>query len=1742
MNTKQTQPDTIILTQTVTPKTVYFESRLNGDQEEKPTFFLNFTKGGALLAAILFFILPHLATSQTCTSPILNFTNPTLISGVAGNVGSVYRFNNVMTGANALVTIEAKSHSDIEIYMMDAGSVTYGGYNSAFQPIIDYNWINNDGTFDPAGEKSVTFNVAFVSSSTGIPIELNELSVTALDVDGSNDEVREFVETTGFQSYELQNNTTLTLSGALRAKGDIAVVPGIDETELGAMISFKYENRSSFTITIGGDYNGSTYDFADYDVFNTDEKRHNSIYMKCYNFNTSIECPSVMASGGGTYCSGEAQTLTATTSGGTGTCALQWQVSNDNEVWQNINGATSNSFTTPVLNADVYYRATYTCDGNTDCGTMYSTVQAMTINSSPTANAGADENLCRFFSTNLNASASGGAAPYNYSWSHAPGTGNNKVVSPLNTTTYFVTVTSNNGCNDIDQVTITVNDCYEICGNGIDDDGDGNADCDDPDCGPSVDLGSNLNNCVSTDITLTATAWDGDGAYSFAWSHGLGTGNNKTVAPATTTTYSVTVTSGSGCTATDQVTVTIVPCSENCYNNIDDDGDGLVDCDDPDCNAVAAPQLSPDVYTTCPGIPYSNRVTYNDNNLQNPDFSIVGQPTHGTVTIDETGKFIYTPSGLDCTTDNFVYQVCNQLSGCCATTTVDITLGDNTFPVLTNVPADLTISCDDIVPDVPTVTGFDECPGLYITYQESSDQHYLGACESYTITRTWTAEDFCGNQVSQSQNISVMDLTKPEIFQVYTLENGKRLVAGVSQRVTNHWKYVPFPITFDAAPIILSQVTTNNDQAAVVTRQRNATMQGFELRLSEEEAADGVHNNESVSWIAIEPGALDGNMELVAGTFANVGDEWATLNYGHSFGSAPQLFASIITDKEMDAAEIRYRNLNGNSAELFIQEEKSADAEILHADENISFIALGSGQRLFDRMGTDFGESGSVDVNHAWKTISLANRYTKPVVICGGMTMNGGAAATVRVRNVTSTSFEVRVQEWDYLDGNHSNETLSWMVIEGSIPGNQGYYCSGNSVNNLQPNVNVFALDNCDDIAAFGYQENETNTGNGLLTTRTWMAIDDCGNTALVSRFDTCLVAAVRVKSMLYGAVMNTVGTTMRDDLRAKEIIPIQEPYSEMNSFSHVEYQHEEADNQGSNEPMITICMDENGTPTTMEVKKSELQQYLNSGALVGDCADNPNGKVTICHNAGEHNQRTITVSQNALITHLNHGDECGPCTGDGNNMPQGAANAAYKTVANGNWSDPATWENGNVPPYININNTVISITNHVTVQSSDIKLKNGSELYLTMGSLTMENGDFETEQSAIYIENSIFDGSNAGSFRINKSGGKLIAKNSEIYVGQNFTNKGTRILDEVKLDIGESWYSDSGLDSLRKVCAVIDNNFSNSGGAITYMEDVKINLTYGSFWSAAGSEVTGSNLTLLTENGSLSNSGSWDLDISQYCVSDSLLLPNTFLPSSSECVDIVNFFNPCECNHEVENTVGNNNTNANEPVITNEEVINAGNSQGNGELDPALLEVTGDAAIVDWVLVELRDELDDENIVGYATVGLQRDGNVITEDGDDVIVFPGLGEGNYYVALRHRNHLGVMTDDPFYLSSNDVPFIDFSDPALEVRGGAIAGRISNGKRLLWAGDFNEDGKVVYQGPYNDVFFLFSRILADPSNQEYLANFIINEYDINDVNLDGRVIYQGPNNDRAPLLYHSILSHPSNSSFLANYIVSGKLP
>ncbi len=103
---------------------------------------------------------------------------------------------------------------------------------------------------------------------------------------------------------------------------------------------------------------------------------------------------------------------------------------------------------------------------------------------------------------------------------------------------------------------------------------------------------------------------------------------------------------------------------------------------------------------------------------------------------------------------------------------------------------------------------------------------------------------------------------------------------------------------------------------------------------------------------------------------------------------------------------------------------------------------------------------------------------------------------------------------------------------------------------------------------------------------------------------------------------------------------------------------------------------------------------------------------------------------------------------------------------------------------------------------------------------------------------------------------------------------------------------------------------------------------------------------------------------------------------------------------------------------------------------------------IVDWVLVELRTGTTSDSIVGKRAAFIKSDGTIVDINGSSPVTFTGLSYSNYYVVIRHRNHLAIMSKNKIALSSSSALY-DFTtsqsqaytsgtDPMIALSGGGF--------------------------------------------------------------------------------------------------------
>ncbi|MCI4670298.1 MAG: PQQ-dependent sugar dehydrogenase [Bacteroidia bacterium] len=179
---------------------------------------------------------------------------------------------------------------------------------------------------------------------------------------------------------------------------------------------------------------------------------------------------------------------------------------------------------------------------------------------------------------------------------------------------------------------------------------------------------------------------------------------------------------------------------------------------------------------------------------------------------------------------------------------------------------------------------------------------------------------------------------------VYTLSNGKTIMAGNIEQVNDSWSTHSFPDTFDTPPILFAQCVTENEAEAVNVRidEKNVDSVQFRIKLKEQDKAVGGHAFERVSWIALEAGSYSEDSQFEAGNTSRiVKHNWYTINFAQSYGPNAVFISEMASEYGGDASAVRYRNLNGTSAEVKIEEEKCGDTELNHTTEDVSYLIFG---------------------------------------------------------------------------------------------------------------------------------------------------------------------------------------------------------------------------------------------------------------------------------------------------------------------------------------------------------------------------------------------------------------------------------------------------------------------------------------------------------------------------------------------------------------------------------------------------------------------------------------------------------------------------------------------------------------------------------------------------------------------------------------------------------------------------------
>lgn len=447
---------------TVTADSTAYEGCTNGtinftlSQAAQNDYTINYTLGGTATNGVDYNQLPTTVTipaGQTNASLLVEPINDGQIEGIESIIVSVQTsvcgYDTIYVFIDDNDPVIASAYGDTSICGGQGGPVPIWAEGNGGSGTYQYAWDNGVGNVDSADVNPVTtttYTVTVTDSYCASSSDVAQVTVIAapLPVADAGQDV----------PYCIGDQVTLTASG-----GQTYVwysLPG------NAVID------STASVTVSPVGNSSYYVYAN----------NNG----CYDYDTVMvienPLPVVDAGPDTSMCGGETITL-----GASGGISYAWNppAGLSDPLIANPNASPS---------ATTQYAVT-AIDAN---GCMNTDVMTLTVNPSPSANAGADVSIC--WGDSIRLTGSGGIT---YSWSPATDLSDPTIANPMCTSlsdiTYTLTVTDANGCDSTDDVTVTITPL------------------------PTADFTIPANACINADITANYTGGSTPAA-TYNWNYG----------------------------------------------------------------------------------------------------------------------------------------------------------------------------------------------------------------------------------------------------------------------------------------------------------------------------------------------------------------------------------------------------------------------------------------------------------------------------------------------------------------------------------------------------------------------------------------------------------------------------------------------------------------------------------------------------------------------------------------------------------------------------------------------------------------------------------------------------------------------------------------------------------------------------------------------------------------------------------------------------------------------------------------------------------------------------------------------------------------------------------------------------------------------------------------------------------------------------------------------------------------------
>jgi len=451
------------------------------------------------------------------------------------------------------------------------------------------------------------------------------------------------------------------------------------------------------------------------------------------------------------------------------------------------------------------------------------------------------------------------------------------------------------------------------------------------------------------------------------------------------------------------------------------------------------PAADPAQLSTDEDLPVSGKLGGHDLDGDNLRYSLVSNGSLGQVVLTDasTGAFKYTPAAQLSGTDSFTFKV-NDGAADSNIATVSVSIRPvNDAPVA--VMAQL--STDEDLP-VSSKLGGQDLDGDNLSYSLVSNGslgqvvltdastgafRYTPAAQlSGTDSFTFKVNDGAADSNIATVSISIRPVNDAPVAAMAQLSTDEDLpVSGKLGGQDLDGDNLSYSLVSNGSlgQVVLTDASTGAFRYTPAAEQSGADSFTFKVN---DGAADSNIATVSISIKAVNdaPVAADGVLSVnenaaASGVLVGTDPDSSALTY--SIISNASLGTVTILDPTTGAYQ--YTPLAGEFGEDVFQFAVTDDQG---AVSNSATITVSIAQAT-----ADFPlEMGELTVNSNWSVVTFTKPFVAPVVVAKPASNNDADPCVVRIRNLTPTGFEIRLQNWNYLPDSHASEQVSFIALE----------------------------------------------------------------------------------------------------------------------------------------------------------------------------------------------------------------------------------------------------------------------------------------------------------------------------------------------------------------------------------------------------------------------------------------------------------------------------------------------------------------------------------------------------------------------------------------------------------------------------------------------------------------------------------------------------------------------------------------